>query len=47
MVGIDGIGNVSKCYFSGNTDVALKPYGITDSCLIENNKIGVQTTFNS
>jgi hypothetical protein len=45
--GVDGIANVDTCFFSGNTGVALSPYGSTVGCTIENNNKGVRCFFNA
>jgi hypothetical protein len=45
--GLEGIANVDTCLFSGNTGIALSPYGSTIGCTIQNNNIGVSCYFNS
>ena len=45
-IGLIGIAKVDTCYFSGHTDYAMAPYGITTGCTIEYNNIGVKTGFN-
>jgi len=45
--GLNGIKNVDSCYFTGNTGIALSPYGSTTGCKVENNNIGVSCPFNS
>ena len=47
IYGVEGVGVVENCYFSGNTGIALAPYGSTTGCLIENNNIGVRCYFNA
>lgn len=42
-----GIKEVVSSYFSGNTGVALSPYGSTTDCTITNNNIGVSCLFNA
>lgn len=45
--GLNGVAIVDTCYFSGNTGIALSPYGATSGCTIENNNIGVSCYFGS
>jgi hypothetical protein len=45
--GVDGFENIDSSYFSGNTGVALSPYGTAKYCLVENNNIGVRCLFNA
>lgn len=45
--GVLGIANVDTCYFSGNTGIALSPYGSTVGCTVQNNSTGVSCYFNS
>ena len=47
VIGLDGFGVVDTCYFSGHTDYAMAPYGVTTGCVIEHNNVGVKTSFNS
>ena len=47
VIGLIGIAKVETCYFSGHSNFAMNPYGITTGCTIENNNIGVKTGFNS
>lgn len=44
--GLEGIAHVDTCYFSGNTGIALSPYGSTVGCTVVNNNIGVNCFFN-
>lgn len=45
--GLVGIATIENCYFSGNTEFGLEPYGITTGCTIVNNTLGVKGSFNS
>jgi hypothetical protein len=45
--GVDAFENIDSSYFSGNTGVALSPYGTTTNCIVENNNTGVKCLFNS
>ena len=45
--GVNGIARVDSCYFTGNTGVALSPYGSAVGCKIVNNNIGVSSYFNN
>lgn len=47
MNGLNGVAIVDSCYFSGNTGIALSPYGATTGCTVENNNVGVSCYFNS
>ena len=44
---VDGFENIDSSYFSGNTGVALAPYGSAKSCIVENNNIAVKCLFNA
>ena len=45
--GVEAIKIIDTCFFSGNTGVAVTPYGATINCTIQNNYIGVKGLFNS
>lgn len=45
--GVQGFDSIDICYFSGNSGIALSPYGSTTGCTIENNNIGVSAQFNA
>ena len=45
--GVNGIKQVDTCLFTGNSGIALSPYGATTGCTVTNNNIGVSCYFNS
>ena len=45
--GVCGADLVENCYFSGHTQTALSPSGLTIGCIVENNNVGVRTSFDS
>lgn len=46
-IGLAGIGFVHGCYFTDHHTYAMEPYGVTEYCLIENNNVGVKSTFDN
>lgn len=47
MNGVEGVGIVDSCYFSGHVEVACSPYGSMTGCTVKNNAVGVSCYFNS